>query len=98
MKYNAKSSKAEEFINNEEIMATLEWVDEMMEKSQYSVDPLWTVMKEGGPAHTKSGPVLGQHSGTPYCRNGALPQYLERLENTGRAKQAQLLRAKYAAQ
>ncbi|MGV2806789.1 sulfatase, partial [Clostridium perfringens] len=36
----------------------------------YDVDPLWTVMKEGGPYHAK----------------GHLPRYIERLKNTGRGE------------
>ncbi|KHF36378.1 Choline-sulfatase [Paenibacillus sp. P1XP2] len=45
-----------------------EWHDRMMETMKFDVDPLWTVMKEGGPYHAK----------------GHLPMYIERLKNTGR--------------
>jgi hypothetical protein len=46
-----------------------EWHDEMMKTMPYDVDPLWTVMREGGPYHTK----------------GRLREYCEFLEMTGRA-------------
>jgi len=45
-----------------------EWHDDMMATMPCDVDPLWTVMKEGGPFHAK----------------GYLKQYAERLEQTGR--------------
>ena len=46
----------------------LDWHDGMMASSSTNVDPLWTVMREGGPYHAK----------------GKLPAYLERLKATGR--------------
>lgn len=57
-----------------------EWHDEMMARSGDDRDPLWTVMKEGGPFHAK----------------GYLPGYLKRLEETGRSRQAEELRRKHA--
>ncbi|MBM7568544.1 sulfatase family protein [Paenibacillus sacheonensis] len=45
-----------------------EWHDDMMSTMPHDVDPLWTVIKEGGPYHAK----------------GFLPQYAERLRQTGR--------------
>ncbi|WP_336775683.1 sulfatase family protein [Paenibacillus sp. MMO-58] len=45
-----------------------DWHDRMMASMPYDTDPLWTVMKEGGPYHAK----------------GSLPRYLKRLEQTGR--------------
>ncbi len=45
-----------------------EWHDSMMKSMPYAADPLWTVMREGGPAHTR----------------GMLRQYCERLKATGR--------------
>lgn len=45
-----------------------EWHDDMMNSMNFDVDPLWTVMKEGGPFHAK----------------GHLPQYIERLKASGR--------------
>ncbi|MEJ2249704.1 MAG: sulfatase [Candidatus Lokiarchaeota archaeon] len=44
------------------------WYAEMMENSQSFIDPMWTVMKEGGPYHSR----------------GMLQNYLERLRKTGR--------------
>lgn len=46
----------------------LEWHDEMMSTMDTDVDPLWTVIREGGPCHAK----------------GHLKQYCQRLEQTGR--------------
>ena len=56
-----------------------EWHDEMMSRSADDRDPLWTVMKEGGPFHAK----------------GYLKNYVARLEATGRSKQAEALRVKH---
>ena len=56
-----------------------EWHDEMMLKSGDDVDPLWTVMKEGGPYHAK----------------GFLKNYGERLVQTGREQQFNELRQKH---
>jgi arylsulfatase A-like enzyme len=47
----------------------LDWHDGMMATQQDAVDPLWTVMREGGPEHTR----------------GALPGYARYLEATDRA-------------
>lgn len=44
------------------------WHDDMMKSMPYDVDPLWTVIKEGGPWHAK----------------GFLADYCKRLEATGR--------------
>ncbi|MFD0958462.1 sulfatase family protein [Paenibacillus chungangensis] len=52
-----------------------EWHDEMMSTMEHDIDPLWTVMKEGGPYHAK----------------GHLPQYVERLKATGRSEGAEEL-------
>ncbi len=57
----------------------LDWQDEQMFKSSYVVDPLWTVMKEGGPFHTWN----------------HLEDYLQRLEVTGRAEGANALKERY---
>ncbi|MEK3910280.1 sulfatase [Paenibacillus sp. FSL H7-0331] len=45
-----------------------EWHDGMMRRNSDAVDPLWTVMKEGGPFHAK----------------GYLKKYIDRLKETGR--------------
>jgi len=57
-------------------MSRLEaWLAEMMVRSVFDVDPLMTVLREGGPHHTR----------------GQLPAYLERLRVTGRAHYAERL-------
>jgi arylsulfatase A-like enzyme len=53
-----------------------DWQGDMAIRSPSDVDPLMTVMREGGPFHTA----------------GMLPDYLKRLEETGRAEHAQKLR------
>lgn len=64
----------------------MRWHDAQMQRlSPDTVDPLWTVIAEGGPFHA-------QHTGP----HSPLPRYLERLEATGRASGAAALRAKYA--
>ena len=57
----------------------LDWQEEQMMNSDSQIDPLWTVMHEGGPLHTR----------------GHLEDYLKRLEATGRAEGAKLLRQRH---
>lgn len=57
----------------------IDWVDEMMKKSCYAIDPMWTVMKEGGPEHSR----------------GALENYIKRLTGTKREYGVALLRELY---
>jgi len=52
-----------------------EWQAEMMVTARTDVDPMLTVLREGGPFHTR----------------GILPRYLERLRLTGRAAHAERL-------
>jgi len=52
-----------------------DWYYEMAVSSDYDVDPLMTVLREGGPFHTR----------------GRLPDYLERLRSTGRGQHAERL-------
>ncbi len=66
-------------ICKEAVYRYLEWHDQMMKTMRYDVDPLWTVMKEGGPFHPK----------------GELPGYCERLEKTGRGQYVEILKRKY---
>jgi arylsulfatase A-like enzyme len=54
-----------------------EWHADMMATSESTVDPLWTVMAEGGPYHTR------------HCWQ----QYAENLRETGRAQHAAWLEA-----
>jgi len=71
-----------------------QWHDEQMQKlaqvSENVVDPLWTVIREGGPFHAnlESGP------GQPGV--AGLLRYIERLEKTGRKDGADQLRKEYA--
>jgi arylsulfatase A-like enzyme len=53
------------------------WTAEMMAGSESAEDPLWRVMREGGPYHTR----------------GRLEAYCERLRATGRARHADFLAA-----
>ncbi len=69
----------------------LEWHDQQMEKmtrfASDSTDPLWTVMREGGPLHAER--AVG------YFKDG-FAGYLQRLEATGRSEGAADLRQRYA--
>jgi hypothetical protein len=57
-------------------LAILEdWSAEMLSTSDSAVDPLWTVMREGGPYHTR----------------GCLDAYAARLRQTGRFAHAETL-------
>jgi choline-sulfatase len=56
-----------------------DWQAEMFAKSKQSVDPLFTVLQEGEPYHTR----------------GRLPAYLERLRSSGRAHLADKLLERY---
>jgi choline-sulfatase len=56
-----------------------EWHSEMMRTSENKVDPLWTVIKEGGPLHVNYG----------------IKEYIKKLYNTNRADCAAQLLRKY---
>lgn len=56
-----------------------EWHDDMMLSSENTIDPLLTVINEGGPFHAR----------------GYLESYCKRLENTGRAEGAKKLNDKH---
>lgn len=58
------------------------WHDAMMSSMNCDVDPLWTVMREGGPEHTR----------------GELQPYLKRLEETGRGWAVPELRRRHPAE
>ncbi len=60
----------------------IDWQRQMMERSAGDVDPLMTVLREGGPFH---------------CR-GMLPAYLERLRRTGREEQARVLERRHPSE
>ncbi|WP_274364380.1 sulfatase family protein [Paenibacillus thermotolerans] len=55
------------------------WVAEQMASSDSPVDPMWHVIHEGGPFHTR----------------GSLGNYLERLRKAGRHEAAERLEARY---
>jgi arylsulfatase A-like enzyme len=56
-----------------------QWHAEMMRTTTTPTDPMWTVLREGGPYHTR----------------GNLKTYLTRLRDSGRAKLADELAARY---
>lgn len=61
-------------------LARLErWHGEMMRRSPLAADPLWAVLREGGPKHVR----------------GELKAYLERLRATGRGAWAEQLEARH---
>lgn len=55
------------------------WTEEQLKRSYSPVDPMQIVLEEGGPFHTR----------------GHLPQYLQRLEETGRSNWAEVLRQRH---
>ena len=57
----------------------LDWTDRMMKTGTSDVDPMWTVVQEGGPEH---------------CR-GELQNYMKRLEGTARAYGIEKLKEQY---
>ena len=59
-----------------------QWYSEMAATSLHDVDPMMTVLREGGPYYTR----------------GELPAYIERLRATGRAHHAQALAARHRAE
>jgi arylsulfatase A-like enzyme len=82
--YDVKSEHPEICAQGAKII--LDWHDEMMKKSALAssqvsgtVDPMWTVLQEGGPYHTV----------------GALDNYIKRLRATGRSEGADKLEQKY---
>jgi arylsulfatase A-like enzyme len=79
---------SEPAIRNEGAWRLARWHNEQMQKMAVEgsdvVDPLWTVVREGGPFHA-------QHGDTTL-----LTRYIARLEATGRAEGAKALREKYA--
>lgn len=56
-----------------------DWHHEMMLTSEQDIDPIMTVLREGGPFHTR----------------GRLPTYLEQLRATGRGAAAERLEARH---
>ncbi len=58
------------------------WLGDMMRTATHPIDPMWTVLQEGGPLHTR----------------GNLPKYLERLRATNREKWADVLAKMHATE
>jgi hypothetical protein len=56
-----------------------EWSAEVIRTSRQDVDPMMTVLREGGPFYTR----------------GRLPAYLQRLRDTGRTAHAARLAAQH---
>jgi arylsulfatase A-like enzyme len=65
---------------NRAMALLVDWEQEMALTSQQGNDPMLTVLREGGPFHTR----------------GELPAYLERLRATGRGHYADLLAKRHA--
>lgn len=65
---------------NEALGMLATWYREMLTTSPHDADPLMTVLRDGGPHHTR----------------GELPTYLARLRATGRADHAERLAVLYA--
>ncbi len=57
----------------------LNWHDDMMRQMPDAIDPLWTVMREGGPQHSR----------------GVMARYCDRLEATGRGQFVAELRERH---
>ncbi|UOQ86308.1 sulfatase family protein [Gracilibacillus salinarum] len=57
-----------------------QWHDDMMFSMNYDTDPMWTVIKEGGPYHAKTEDLI---------------RYLSHLRRTGRSDGAEQLEQKY---
>ncbi|MGX4584548.1 sulfatase family protein [Paenibacillus chitinolyticus] len=87
MLYNLREDPYEQYnvaaqhkdICREAVYYLTEWHDNIMMRSGDDVDPLWTVIKEGGPAHAK----------------GYLKAYVQRLEETGRGRHVAELKRRH---
>lgn len=78
MQHNLASEKPE--IVREAVYRLAGWHDEQMQNMDTDVDPMWTVIREGGPQHAKGSQLVG---------------YLKRLRETGREEAADLLEKKH---
>ena len=59
-----------------------EWHDQMMAESPSDIDPLWTVIREGGPFHAR----------------GRLSEFVQRLEATGRGDSVAELKRRHPSE
>ena len=57
----------------------MDWEENMMLTSRFDKDPMWIVLREGG----------------PFNCSGRLGEYIERLKNTGRSEGAEELRKRH---
>ncbi len=78
--YNLAPQKPD--LCKEAVYMLSDWHDQMMSQMVHSctIDPLWTVLNEGGPFHTR----------------GCLDNYCKRLEQTRRSAASKELRKKYS--
>lgn len=60
-----------------------DWHTEMMATSSSDIDPMWTVLREGGPYH---------------AARGTLKKYIPHLENTGRAWAVEKLKERHPSE
>lgn len=67
----------------EAVVRLFNWTNRQLAASHHKTDPLWTVLREGGPFHARD----DDHS--------TLRQYLIRLRKTGRAAQAERLKERH---
>lgn len=87
MLFNLKNDPHEQFdvsrehpsVCREAVYYLNEWHDEMMMSMKFDTDPLWTVIREGGPYHAK----------------GHLPGYIRWLEQTGRGHAVEELKRRH---
>jgi arylsulfatase A-like enzyme len=75
--HNVAESHAE--LCREAVYILNQWHDDMMKTMPHDADPLWTVMREGGPLHAK----------------GHLREYCKRLEATGRGHAIEELKRRH---
>lgn len=75
--YNLAELKPE--VVNKAMKYLEEWHGDMMRTAKHPQDPMWYVLNEDGPMHTRLG----------------IKDYLKRLENTGRKDQAELMLKKH---
>jgi len=87
MLYNIESDPHEQYdvaaenpdVCKEAAAILADWRQRMMDSMPYDVDPLDTVLQEGGPLHAR----------------GCLPGYCERLEQTGRGQHVAELKRRH---
>lgn len=76
-RYNMAETHPELVHKAESIL--FQWHDEMMDKKKEKIDPMWEIIRDGGPFHTKN----------------KLPAYCEYLKKTGREHYVKMYQEKY---